>query len=196
MWNLTLRDLISSFNHPSWGVAHADRVLSMSLYLAEMRNARVDHDALLCAAYLHDLGAIGAYRQAGKDHAERSAELVDEILQPLDFDPEKVPLVKEIIRHHPYQQPAGASVESILFRDADILEFLGCVGMMRMFAIVGIEAWAPDVPTALKLIRQFAQELPDRLTTREAKMLAALRVMEMHTFLENLADETADLTVL
>ena len=52
------------------------------------------------------------------------------ILERLGFPPEKIPLVVEIIRtHQPAQEPE--SLEGKILRDADILEQLGAIGILR-----------------------------------------------------------------
>ena len=66
----------------------------MTLDLAREEGMRLDEEAVLAAAYLHDLGALGEYRQPGVDHADRSAQLLAEMLVPRGFPAEKVPLVK------------------------------------------------------------------------------------------------------
>ena len=90
MWEQHLRELIDGFKHPASGLAHSLRIYEMSLGLAQEKGIEVDKEALLAAAFLHDLGALGTYRQPGVDHAEQSVQVVDGILRPTDFPAESL----------------------------------------------------------------------------------------------------------
>ena len=169
----------------------------MALQLAERLDLDVNQDALFAAAFLHDLGTFAPYRQAGVDHAVRSAEVAGELLAQVGFPlTKRVPLVQEIIRGHMFSATPGESIEAVLFHDADTLDFLGAAGVARILAIVGLDDWTPDLPTAVSLLQHFRQELPDKLITRPAQSLGLLRAEEMDTFLAALGAETSNLQVL
>jgi uncharacterized protein len=63
MWRQKLATFIGQYDHPSWGITHSERVYELALELAKQQDADVDQDALLAAAYLHDVGALEPYRQ-------------------------------------------------------------------------------------------------------------------------------------
>jgi len=193
MWEQYLRELIDGFKHPAWGLAHSLRIDEMSLRLAREGGVEVDKDALLATAFLHDLGALGSYRQLGVDHAERSGQVVDEILRSTNFPPGKIPLVKDIILGHTFSKRPASPIEAVLFHDADILDFMGFIGVTRILSIVGLDDWAPNLPSAVALLRRFTQEMPPRLLTPQAQHLGESRLAEMETFLDGLAAETQDL---
>jgi len=119
-------------------------------------------------------------------------QVVDEILRPTDFPPGKIPLVKDIILGHTFNMRPASLIEAVLFHDADILDFMGFIGVTRILSIVGVDDWAPDLPSAVALLRRFTQEMPPRLLTPQAQHLSEGRLAEMETFLDGLAAEAQD----
>lgn len=196
MWQSTVQALIEDFHHPAWGLAHSRRVYALALQLAAELGAEVDEEALLAAAYLHDLGALGPHRQPGVDHAARSVQLLEAVLGPTDFPRAKLPLVQEIILGHTFHIPATESVAVKVFHDADILDFMGYIGVTRLLAIVGLDDWAPDLPAAVALIRRFTGQLPPLLLTPPAQRIGAVRLAEMQAYLAALETETGAGTLL
>ena len=196
MWKEHLREFVDSFKHPAWGLSHSMRVYEMALHLAQKQGAVLDEDALLAAAYLHDTGALGNYRQPGVDHAERSVQVVGDILAATDYPPEKIPLVKDIILGHTFQARPTSPLEAVLFHDADILDFMGYVGVTRLLALVGKHDWAPDPAGALGTIRRFSRQMPPLLLTPQAQGIGQSRLAEMESYLSGLAAETDNLRTL
>jgi len=196
MWKQQILSYAKAFKHPAWGVSHCKRVYELSLHLAESQNVKVDQDCLFAAAYLHDVGAFEPYKQSGVDHAERSVQVIDEILAPVDFPMERVPLVKEIIRGHMFYADPGNRDEAVLFHDADTLDFMGAIGITRLLSIVGLDDWTPDLESAVKLIERFSKELLGRLYTSEGKEIGEARQTEMLAYLTALSKETSGLKTL
>jgi uncharacterized protein len=196
MWKEHLREFVDSFKHPAWGLSHSVRVYEMALHLAQEQGAALDEDAVLAAAYLHDIGALGAYRQPGIDHAQRSVQVVGDILAATDYPPEKIPLVKDIILGHTFQARPTSPLEAVLFHDADILDFIGYIGVTRLLSLVGKHDWAPDPAGALGTIRRFSQQMPPLLLTPQAQSIGQSRLAEMESYLGGLATETDNLRTL
>ncbi len=86
--------------------------------------------------------------------------------------------------------------EARVFHDADMLDFLGAVGMVRLLAISGVEDWIPEPRAAVRVARQFAEELPGKLVLDAARRVAERRVAETYAFLGALDLETESLTLL
>ena len=160
------------------------------------RGSRSTTDALYAAAYLHDMGGIPPYAVTGVDHGDRSVQLVDSVLAAAGFPMEKAALVKEIIGHHQYYRPPDTLAVAILFRDADILDFLGAIDVARILSVTTRERFAPDLPHAVAMIRRQMTELPAQLQSEAAKREGQRRVLEMQRFLEELAAETDSLRAL
>jgi uncharacterized protein len=182
--------------HTAWGPAHARRDYEMTLALARAEGITVDDDALYAAAYLHDMGGLPPYAKPGVDHGDRSAQLVDSVLRGTGFPMEKIELVKEIADHHQYYRPPDTLAVAMLFRDADILDFLGAIDIARIVSLTKRERLAPDLPSAIEVIRKQMVEMTARLQTESAKREGERRVEEMRRFLEALSRETDSLRVI
>lgn len=196
MWQDDLERLIEGFHHTAWGLSHSRRVYRMTLDLAREEGMQLDEEAALAAAYLHDLGALGEYRQPGVDHAERSVQLLEEMLIPCGFPADKLPLVKTIVLGHTFDVCPTEPAEAMCFHDADILDFMGYIGVTRILSIAGKENWTPDVRSAIALLQRFTQQIPPLLVTPTAQRIGALRLVEMQAYLDGLLAETADLHLL
>lgn len=193
-WRANLRAFAEThLQHTAWGPAHARRDYEVTLALARAQGVAVDTDALYAAAYLHDMGGIPPYALPGVDHGDRSAALADSVLAPAGFPMAKAPLVKEIVDHHQYYRPPDTLAVAVLFRDADILDFLGAIDVARMLSVTTRERFAPDLPHAVDVIRKQMQDLPKLLQSDAAKRAAVRRVAEMQAYLDALAAETDSL---
>ena len=196
-WRQNVRAFAEAhLQHTAWGPAHARRDYEMTLTLARAQGTVVDTDALYAAAYLHDMGGLPPYALPGVDHGDRSAQLVDSVLRDAGFPMEKVELVKEIASHHQYYRPPDTLAVAILFRDADILDFLGAIDVARILSVTTRETFAPDLPHAVEVIRRHMLEMPGRLQSDAAKRIGQRRVLEMQRFLDDLGSETDSLGAL
>lgn len=192
MWQEELDRLLESFDHPAWGYAHARRVYATCLRLAESERAAVDAEALLAASCVHDLGAFPPYRLEGVDHADRSARIAGELLSGCGFPEAKIPLVEAIVSGHMFYREPGRQAEAVIFHDADVLDFMGYVGITRLLAVVGLDDWTPDLASAISLIRKFSRELEGKLHLASARDIGRRRRQEMVRFLAGLGAETGD----
>ncbi|MFX1521028.1 MAG: HD domain-containing protein [Promethearchaeota archaeon] len=196
MWKQQLLAFTEKFKHPAWGKSHFQRIYELSLQLAKEQGIEIDQEALFAAAYLHDIGAFDPYKKPGIDHAERSIQFVEDILSPMGFPLEKISLVKDIIRGHMFYENPASHNESVIFHDADVLDFMGIIGVTRLLSIVGLSDWAPDLRSAIELIQRFSKELLEKLHTPQARQIGKVRREEMQIYLKNLSKETRNLQVL
>ena len=195
------RDNIRAFaeahlQHTAWGPAHGRRDYALTMVLAKAEGIAVDTDALYAAAYLHDMGGLPPYAIPGVDHGDRGIQVVDTVLREAGFPMEKAPLVKEIIDHHQYYRPPDTVAVAILFRDADILDFMGAIDIARIVSLTMREKFTPDLPHAIDVIRQQLKDMPGRLQTAAAKREGERRALEMQQFLDALTQETDSLRSL
>jgi uncharacterized protein len=196
-WREQIRTFAEAhLQHTAWGPAHARRDYAMTMTLARAQGLAVDEDALYAAAYLHDMGGLPPYAVTGVDHGDRSVQLVDSVLQAVGFPMEKAALVKEIVGHHQYYRPPDTVAVAILFRDADILDFMGTIDVARILSVTTRERFAPDLPHAVEAIRRQMVEMPARLQSEAAKREGQRRVLEMQRFLDELSGETDSLRTL
>jgi uncharacterized protein len=115
-----------------------------------------------------------------------------QLLAGWGFPPSKLDAVAEVIRtHQPREEPH--TMESILVRDADILEQLGAVGAMRAIAKIGRDSRFPTFSSVLPVLERAVDQLPPQLRTSNAQQLAAPRVEALRAFLAALQAEAGAL---
>jgi HD superfamily phosphodiesterase len=168
-----------------WAVAHARRLIA----LVNLIGSDLPYDAhvMELAAYLHDWGAFPAYIQKAVEHAIRSRQVVEaEILQHLDLTPTQKENLLEAIELHDYRdlRPTKSN-EALLLREADMLEFLGMIGMARDFA-----RGPKNVETCHKRILARRAGIQGRFTLPRAQEIARLRLARMETSLQWLVEES------
>jgi uncharacterized protein len=183
--------------HPIWGYAHCLRVLSLAQDLARTERLDYDKEILHLAALLHDIGLYRAYAlREGADHARRSVTVAARILRDGDFPPQATQVVLDAIEHHPPGASLGRSTEAALLRDAVALDYLGSVGLSRVFAMVGLEEDVPNLAAAVRHAQSLRRSLPDLLYFDASRHIAHERVLEMDGFFERLEGATANLKLL
>jgi len=153
-----------------------------------------DDDVVFAAAWLHDLGVFIGHRPenpkelAGWDNVVYAMKKAPEILLRYGFPTTKVAMVVEAIRfHQPHHQPP--SPEGAILRDADILEQLGAIGILRVVAKIGRDTRFPTFTDAVTTLRKNLAELPGMLRIETAKELARPRVAMLEAFLCELDTE-------
>jgi uncharacterized protein len=196
MWRDELLDFLGEMDHPAWGRSHSRRVLESSLQLAQAEKLFVDEDVLFAAAFLHDVGAIDPYRREGVDHAERSAGVAPVVLEQVDFDPERLAMVVDVIRGHMYYAEPEHTAEARVFHDADSLDYMGAIGVARILAATGAEDWPEDLAGSIDSIRSMRRDVPAGLVTESARSIAEERRVVMEDFLQLVSRETDGLRLL
>ena len=149
---------------------------------------RYDDDVVFAAVWLHDLGVFVGHRPeeppalAAWDCVAYAMRRTPEILTRLGFPAEKIPAVVETIRTH-QPQAAPTSLEGIILRDADILEQLGAVAVLRTVCKIGRDTRFKTFPDALRVLRKNAEHLPGQLKLPLAQALAEPRLAALRQFL-------------
>ncbi len=114
---------------PSHDVHHLDRVVRSCRWLApEKCNMRV----LLAAALLHDIVNVPKNHPERAQASRMAAQRAGDYLSSLNFSVVEIEHVQAVIREHSFS--AGlkpTSVESEVLQDADRLDALGAIGIMR-----------------------------------------------------------------
>jgi len=122
---------------PAHDLEHALRVTAWAKKLAAEEGA--NSLVVELAALLHDIGRSGAVE---KTHAESSAGLAATILRKYQYPEEVVSAVREaIITHSRERGYEPATLEAKVLYDADKLDFVGPVGIARLFAMAGVNGW-------------------------------------------------------
>ena len=147
-----------------------------------------DDDVVFAAVWLHDLGVFVGHRPeepkalAKWDCVAYAMHQTPEILAHFGFPAGKIPAVVEAIRtHQPQENPA--SIEGVILRDADILEQLGAVTVLRTVCKIGRDTRFKTFPDALRVLRKNADTLPGQLKLPAAQKLAAPRLHMLRQFL-------------
>ena len=184
---LTLDDIIQMTLQvgENWALAHAKRLL----VLIKQIGADLPYDlhVLELATYLHDWGAFPACIQKGVEHAVRSRQIVEaEILPRLDLTVAQKDILLEAIELHDYRDTRQTkSNEALLLREADMLEFLGMIGMARDFA-----RGPRDVQICYRRILDRRYGIQGRFSLPRAKQIAQVRIARMERSLQWLNEES------
>ena len=172
--------------------SHQARLYELARSLAGGQS--FDDDVLFAAAWMHDLGVFIGHRPedpvalANWDNVAYALEKTPAILQGFGFPSEKIASVVEVIRTHlPACEPA--SFEGVLLRDADILEQLGAVGILRTVSKVGRDTRFITFGDAIRVLERNVGELPKKLKLPLAKEAAIKRVEVLEDFLVAAKDE-------
>lgn len=151
------------------------------------REEGADMLVLRLAALLHDIGRAEE-RQTGECHAEISARQCEPLLRAEGIEEEVITKVQRAILTHRYrkQNPPTTLEEQILF-DADKLDSIGAIGVVRAFAysVFIQQPIQSDDPLQHTPAREFEMKLAhlkDRMITNTAKSIADERHQYMLEF--------------
>jgi len=182
-----IADYIRANANPPDKFSHQPRLYQLAKSLAE--NQPFDDEVLYAAVWMHDLGVFIGHRPedpaklSGWDNVGYAMEKTPSLLREFGFPPEKIPAVVEAIRTH---LPSGkpTSFEGTLMRDADILEQLGAVGILRTVSKVGRDSRFVRFGDALRVLQSNFDQLPSQLQLDSARRLAEPRLRVLKDFLE------------
>ena len=175
--------------------SHQPRLYALACSLADGQS--FDDDVLYAAAWMHDLGVFVGHRPeepaalAQWDHVAYAEKMIPDLLQKFGYPPEKIPAVIDAVRSHlPSARPTR--IEGNLLRDADILEQLGAIGILRIVSKVGRDTRFPTHAEAVRAIRRNASELASQLHSPLARRAAESRLAAMEAFLKAVKKEAGN----
>jgi uncharacterized protein len=181
----------ANMKHPAWGLSHSLRDYELAKELAAADQVTLDDDVLYAAAYLHDVAAFAPFRSSFRDHQDEAARIVESLLADTGFPMSKIEAVRGAIRTHMDERdPAG--LEAIYLHDADALDWLGAIGVARVFGLVDPNGGSPDGPTVAKRLEDTLSTVPARIVSKAGQARAPERVRELAQFLRDLRAESAD----
>ena len=153
-----------------------------------------DDDVVYAAAWLHDLGVFIGHRPEDPmelsrwDNVAYAMKQAPAALLQAGFPTTKVAQVVEAIRtHQPHMSPS--TIEGTILRDADILEQLGAIGILRVAAKIGRDTRYPTFTDAATTLRKALTELPGKLHLDAAKTLARPKIALLEGFVQGLDQE-------
>jgi uncharacterized protein len=189
-----LEEFIREQARPVDKFSHQARLYRLAIRVAD--GGTFDDDILYAAAWLHDLGVFIGHRPedlqalAAWDHVAYVTHEAPAILERFGFPVAKVPAVLEAIRTHmPHCEPTA--FEGLVLHDADILEQLGSVGILRTVSKVGRDTRFARFNDALRVLRHNLEHLPGMLRLESARRMARARIHTLRLFLDS-ADLEAD----
>jgi uncharacterized protein len=190
-----LAEYIQAQAQPVEKFGHQPRLYRLTQAIG--KDEKYDDDVVYAAAWLHDLGVFVGHRPeepaalAAWDNVRYAVEQAPAVLQRAGFPQQKVAAVLEAIRTH---QPSASPIalEGILLRDADILEQLGSVGILRVAAKVGRDTRFPTFTNVVETLKTNLAELPAKLRLKRAKEMAGPRVILLQSFLDEIDAEAQE----
>jgi len=191
-WRAAVQRFVkANLKHPAWGLSHSERDYELAKELAAADQVTLDDDVLYAAAYLHDVAAFAPFKRAFVDHQDEAARIVESLLAGTGFPMSKIEAVSAAIRTHMDERdPLGT--EALYLHDADALDWLGAIGVARVFGLVDPNGASPDGPAAANRLENTLATVPPRIVSKAGKARAPQRVQELERFLRELRTESAD----
>lgn len=191
-------------NDLAHGWEHIDRVYRLAAYLAEQEGA--DHFIVCMAALLHDLGHT-AQHTTDRHHADISVALAGELLQSYQVPAGQQQAILHAIVAHSFSRGIDPHTrEACVVRDADRLDALGAIGIMRWAMVsaqrstTATKTYHPDDPFAQRhqpddyayALDHFYKKLlhiGDTMTTETGQRLAQERTAFLRAYLDEFRQE-------
>ena len=187
-----LAEYVSSQALPKDKLGHQPRLYALTQLVG--KGMSYDDDVVYAAAWLHDLGVFIGHRPEDPQALSRwdnviyAMEQAPAALARCGFPATKVARVVAAIRtHQPHLSPT--SVEGAILRDADILEQLGAIGILRVVAKIGRDTRYPTFTDAAGTLRKALADLPGSLQLDTAKALAQPKIDLLESFLRAMDNE-------
>ncbi len=169
----------------TWGLNHARRLIKLVEIIGRGQN--FNQDVIWVAAHLHDWGAYAPWARDGVDHAERSRQVAAQVLPLMGYSARFIQQVLECVATH-HRGGNNRCVEAVLLSDADALDFLGVVGVLRVFA-----KKPRNLKDACATARKRMSQLPNQLCLERSRAIAEMRIQEMSWLLDRFEEESFQL---
>ena len=199
-WRTALVERIRVEALPPEKFSHQARLYLLSREIADAEGQPVDDDVLFGAAWAHDLGVFTGHRPNEPEALKRwnstdyTVAHAGLLLAECGFPPEKIAAAVECIRtHEPHGEPI--TLEGIIVRDADLLEQIGTVAVMRTVAKIAQDTRFITFADAAGSLRRALGTVPAKLRTAQGKELGEPRIVALKSFLDSLdAESMGELT--
>ena len=195
-----------SNDDPSHDFSHALRVLKNSKKLQIEEGGNLD--IIVPASLFHDIIVFPKDSEDSKNSSYESAKKARRILESVnDYPKDKISLVETAIKNCSFSKSVKPeSIEEKILNDADGLEAVGAIAIMRTFASSGVmkrkfyseidpfckERQQDDKSFALDLFYSRLLKINERLNTETARKIAEKRIQFLYKFLEELNSEITD----
>jgi uncharacterized protein len=182
-----IRDLTIEFGD-GWAYPHVCRVLQLIEEIGAGLN--YDKEVTTYAAYLHDLGALPHYHLQGVKHTLRSIQVAEKEILPYTnlSKPTRQAVLDSIAQHDYCERWSGGTIEAQLLREADMLEMIGVIGVLREFA------WGPNnLKISYERVLSRRNGIIGQFNLPRAQIIAEERIASMDQLLERFHQESNDL---
>jgi uncharacterized protein len=185
-WREGVVEYIRREAQPVEKFGHQPRLYALTLEIG--KGLEYDDDVVFAACWLHDLGVFVGHRPedpvalAAWDNTAYAVEKTPGILGGMGFPEEKIAGVVQAIATH---QPTGdpQTLEGVILRDADILEQLGAVGILRTVCKVGKDTRFHTFTDAARSLQKALSTLPAEVRLASTRSMMEERVRVMGEFL-------------
>ncbi len=197
-WRAQLAAYLQRQADPPHKYGHQPRLYTLACTIAaHSPQLRVDDDVIYAAAFLHDLGVFVGHRPREAnllkhwDHVAYACKQAPILLAGIGFPVAKIAAVLDAMRQHqPQDEPTGP--EATLLRDADILEQLGAIGILRTASKLGSDTRFLLLADAERSLAHALDTLPAKLRLPAARELAEPRIAALRAFLLALRAEAGE----
>ena len=189
-------------NDPAHDWAHIGRVAHTAEDLA--RGETVDLECVLAAVYCHDLVNLSKDHPDRKNASTLAAQEARPHLKASGFSEEQITIISKAIIEHSFSKGLKPScLEAAIVQDADRLDALGAIGILRCAAVnTQMKSLFYDPYDPLAEMRELDDKnfmldhyyvklfkLPELMNTPRGKALAQARVEYMKNFIHELMRE-------
>ena len=187
-----LAEYIAQQAKPFDKFGHQPRLYALALEVGAGQD--FDDDVVFAAAWMHDLGVFAGHRPeslealARWDNVAYALNKTPDVLRNLNFPEEKIPAVLEAIRtHQPNAEPT--TKEAVILRDADILEQLGAIGVLRATCKIGRDTRFLTFTSVIETLTRALATLPGKIKLDSTRALAEPKIRMLRDFLEAVESE-------
>ncbi len=195
-WRQSVIEYIRAEARPEDKFGHQPRLYALARKIGQ--DTQYDDDILFAAAWMHDLGVFLGHCPADAeqlsrwDHVPYTIRRSRELLAAWGFPPEKLNGVAEAIQNH-QAKDEPTTVEGTLLRDADILEQLGAIGILRAIVKVGRDTRYSSFSKVIPVLNHAVNDLAGQTRLTPSKAMAESRVEMLRSFLASIHEEAGDL---
>lgn len=201
-----MKKVCDEYPDPSHDILHVQRVVHWAKKLAKDESANLD--IVIPAAYLHDCIYISKADLRRSQASKISADLALKLLKNWNYPEEHFEGIHHAIHAHSFSANiTPTTIEAKVVQDADRLDAIGSIGIMRCFSFGGLakrdlynvedpfckNRTPHDKTNSVDHFYGKLLNLPKSLNTKSAQKEGQKRLHFMQNFLQELQEEIIDL---